>query len=123
MVGNACASGHVALLCAVDLLRAGRADAVVVSAATQELDPVGLQGWALMDAIVWRSFADDPTRASRPLDARREGFVPCEGAGAVILEGLDLSAVPPGRYEVFCLPLKIRGGDGAPARVVLRTLD
>ena len=44
-------------------------------------------------------------------------------AGAVILEGLDLSAVPPGRYEVFCLPLKIRGGDGAPARVVLRTLD
>jgi arylformamidase len=44
-------------------------------------------------------------------------------AGAVILEGLDLSAVPPGRYEIFCLPLKIRGGDGAPARVVLRTLD
>ena len=88
MVGNACASGHVALLCAIDLLRAGRADAVVVSAATQELDPVGLQGWALMDAIVWRSFADDPTRASRPFDARREGFVPSEGAGAVILETL-----------------------------------
>ena len=44
-------------------------------------------------------------------------------AGAVILEGLDLSAVPPGRYEIFCLPLKIRRGDGAPARVVLRTLD
>jgi len=60
----------------------------VVSAATQELDPVGLQGWALMDALVWRSFGDDPTRASRPFDARREGFVPGEGAGAVILETL-----------------------------------
>jgi arylformamidase len=44
-------------------------------------------------------------------------------AGVVIIEGLDLSAVPPGRYELLCLPLKIEGGDGAPARVVLRTLD
>ena len=45
--------------------------------------------------------------------------------GVVILEGLDLRAVPPGVYELFCLPLKIAGGsgDGAPARVVLRTLN
>lgn len=40
--------------------------------------------------------------------------------GVVILEGLDLSRVPPGRYELFCLPLKIKGCDGAPARVILR---
>lgn len=45
------------------------------------------------------------------------------GAGVIILEGLDLSAVPPGAYELLCLPLKIRDGDGAPARVVLRALD
>jgi arylformamidase len=40
----------------------------------------------------------------------------------VIVEGLDLSAVPPGDYELFCLPLRLRGGkgDGAPARVLLR---
>ena len=44
-------------------------------------------------------------------------------AGVVILEGLDLSAVPPGAYELLCLPLKIHGGDGAPARVVLRSFD
>ncbi|MGD0264462.1 MAG: cyclase family protein [Candidatus Methylomirabilota bacterium] len=43
-------------------------------------------------------------------------------AGVIILEGLDLSAVPPGDYELLCLPLKIRHGDGAPARVVLREL-
>ncbi len=42
-------------------------------------------------------------------------------AGVIILEGLDLSAVPAGLYELFCLPLKIQDGDGAPARVVLRT--
>ena len=45
--------------------------------------------------------------------------------GVVILEGLDLRAVAPGRYELICLPLKITAGsgDGAPARAVLRTLD
>jgi arylformamidase len=43
----------------------------------------------------------------------------------VILEGLDLRAVPSGFYELVCLPLKIAGGsgDGAPARVILRTLN
>jgi 3-oxoacyl-(acyl-carrier-protein) synthase len=86
MIGNACSGGNVALLSAADLLRVDRVDAVVVSAASQELDPVALHGWALVDALVWRSFGDEPARASRPWDARREGFVPGEGAGAVILE-------------------------------------
>jgi arylformamidase len=37
----------------------------------------------------------------------------------VIVEGLDLRDVPAGRYTLWCLPLKIRDGDGGPARVVL----
>lgn len=41
----------------------------------------------------------------------------------VVLEGLDLSSAPPGSYELICLPLKLVGADGAPARAVLRTLD
>jgi arylformamidase len=41
-------------------------------------------------------------------------------AGAVILEGLDLRDVEPGPYELVCLPLRIVGGDGAPARALLR---
>jgi arylformamidase len=44
-------------------------------------------------------------------------------ARVVILEGLDLSGVPPGAYELLCLPLRLRDGDGAPARVVLRAPD
>lgn len=40
-------------------------------------------------------------------------------AGIVILEGLDLSLVSPGRYTLYCLPLKIKGADGAPARAML----
>jgi len=41
-------------------------------------------------------------------------------AGVVVLEGLDLRAVEPGPYELLCLPLRIMGSDGAPARAVLR---
>jgi arylformamidase len=40
-------------------------------------------------------------------------------AGVVILEGLNLSAVSPGRYTLYCLPLKLAGSDGAPARAIL----
>ncbi|MEX2224862.1 MAG: cyclase family protein [Dehalococcoidia bacterium] len=43
-------------------------------------------------------------------------------AGIVIVEGLDLRLVDPGMYELICLPLRIVGGDGAPARAVLRRL-
>lgn len=41
------------------------------------------------------------------------------GKGILILEGLDLSGVEPGEYTFLCLPLKVVGGDGAPARAVL----
>lgn len=41
------------------------------------------------------------------------------GAGVVLLEGINLAAVMSGKYELICLPLKVRGGDGAPARAVL----
>lgn len=44
------------------------------------------------------------------------------GAGVWIIEGLNLEHVEPGEYELVCLPLKIVGGDGAPARAVLRRL-
>jgi arylformamidase len=45
--------------------------------------------------------------------------------GVIIVEGLNLSDVPAGKYELICLPLRLHShlGDGAPARVVLRTID
>jgi arylformamidase len=42
------------------------------------------------------------------------------GAGTIVIEGLDLRGIEPGVYEMFCLPLRVVGSDGAPARVVLR---
>ncbi len=45
------------------------------------------------------------------------------GAGIWILEGLDLSRVRPGRYELLCLPLRVLASDGAPARAILRPIS
>jgi len=42
------------------------------------------------------------------------------GAGTIVIEGLDLRDVEPGVYDMYCLPLRVVGSDGAPARVVLR---
>jgi arylformamidase len=42
------------------------------------------------------------------------------GGGTIVIEGLNLRDVEPGVYEMYCLPLRIVGSDGAPARVVLR---
>lgn len=42
------------------------------------------------------------------------------GAGVWVIEGLDLSKVEPGAYELICLPLKVLGAEGAPARAIVR---
>jgi arylformamidase len=41
-------------------------------------------------------------------------------AGTIVIEGLNLRDIEPGVYEMYCLPLRLVGADGAPARVVLR---
>lgn len=40
-------------------------------------------------------------------------------AGIIVVEGLDLSQVPPGQYQLYCLPSRLAGADGAPARAIL----
>lgn len=42
-------------------------------------------------------------------------------AGVIIVENLDLAAIPPGRYRLTCLPLKLLGADGSPARAILES--
>jgi arylformamidase len=43
-------------------------------------------------------------------------------SGVILLEGIDLSDVPPGHYELICPPVKIAGSDGAPCRAILREI-
>ena len=54
-----------------------------------------------------------------PYDRQQATHVTFLGAGGAVVETLDLSAVSPGVYELCCLPLRIRGSGGAPARVLL----
>jgi 3-oxoacyl-[acyl-carrier-protein] synthase II len=84
---SACASGSEALAYALDVLRLGRADMVVAGGAEACIHPLPLAGFAAMRALS-TNFADEPTRASRPYDKARDGFVLGEGAGILVLERL-----------------------------------
>jgi 3-oxoacyl-(acyl-carrier-protein) synthase len=87
-VGAACASGNAALRCAVDEVRYHGVDAAIVVGAVLEFSPVELHAMALMGAISFQGFNDDPEHACRPWDTRREGFVPAHGGGALVIETL-----------------------------------
>jgi arylformamidase len=62
------------------------------------------------------------TSPSNATVRRPKCIIGSAAAGKVIIEGLNLSAVDAGEYELLCMPLLIEGADGAPARVALRTL-
>jgi len=84
--GAACASGNLALRSAVDEIRHHGQEAVLVLGPVLHLSPVDVQSMALMGAISTGTFDDEPEKASRPFDVRREGFVPAHGLGALLLE-------------------------------------
>lgn len=81
---TACAAGTQAIGEAAMLIRAGRAEIVVTGGCEAGISELGLAGFSVMRALT--SSEGPPEEASRPFDATRDGFVPCEGAGALILE-------------------------------------
>ena len=84
---TACAASATAIGEAVDLIRLGRADAVVAGGADATVAPICVAAFAQMKALSSRN--DDPEVASRPFDADRDGFVLGEGGGALVLEELE----------------------------------
>jgi 3-oxoacyl-[acyl-carrier-protein] synthase II len=82
---TACSSGANAIGGALDLLRAGRADAVIAGGAEACVLPLTMNGFEILHALT-TGFNTDPTRASRPFSKGRDGFVMSEGAGILILE-------------------------------------
>jgi 3-oxoacyl-(acyl-carrier-protein) synthase len=85
-VGGACASANLALRAGLDEIRHHGHDVALVAGAALEFSPMGLQSMVMIDAITFQSFNDEPERASRPYDMRREGFVPSHGVGCLVLE-------------------------------------
>ena len=84
---TACAAGTQAIGEAAEMVRRGAADVVITGGVEAGISQLGLGGFAVMRALS-TSFNDEPERASRPFDAKRDGFVPAEGAGILVLESL-----------------------------------
>ena len=84
---SACASSSNAIADAFNYIRLGKANVIVAGGAEAAISPGGVGGFNAMHALSTRN--DDPTRASRPFSASRDGFIMAEGAGCLILEELE----------------------------------
>ncbi|TLP56520.1 beta-ketoacyl-ACP synthase II [Parasedimentitalea maritima] len=84
-VVTACSTGAHAIGDASRLIKAGDADVMIAGGAEAAICEIGIAGFNACKALSTK-MADDPTKASRPYDADRDGFVMGEGAGVVVLE-------------------------------------
>jgi beta-ketoacyl-acyl-carrier-protein synthase II len=85
---TACAAGTQSVGEAALAIRNGRADIMIAGGCESMIREFAIAGFSAMRAMPV-NFNDDPTRASRPFDAKREGFVFSEGAASVVLENLE----------------------------------
>ena len=86
-VSTACAAGSNAIGDSFRLLQLGKADAMICGGAEASITPLGVAGFSSAKALSFRN--DDPSSASRPFDADRDGFVIGEGSGILVLETLE----------------------------------
>lgn len=86
-VASACATGTHAIGEAAEVIRRGQAEVMVCGGSEAVITRLALAGFKNMGAVSTRN--DEPQRASRPFDAERDGFVMGEGAGILVLEGLE----------------------------------
>jgi 3-oxoacyl-[acyl-carrier-protein] synthase II len=137
---SACASGGQAVGEAFRLVRDGEQDVVIAGGAEATITPLGVAGFAVMRAMSTRN--EEPTRASRPFERDRDGFVIGEGAGVLVLESLAhaerrgapiyaevvgygancdayhiTSPAPEGRGAAECMRLALASGGVAPTDV------
>ena len=84
---TACATGSHAIGAAFHIIQRGDADVMVAGGSEGAVTPLCVGSFAAMKALSTRN--DDPTRASRPFDRDRDGFVLAEGAGIIVMEELE----------------------------------
>ena len=87
ITASACASSSNALADAFNLVRLGKANAILAGGAEAAICACGVGGFNAMKALSTRN--DEPEKASRPFSASRDGFIMAEGAGCLILEELE----------------------------------
>jgi 3-oxoacyl-[acyl-carrier-protein] synthase II len=86
-VVSACASGTNAVGEATETIRRGKADVILAGGSESSIIPLAIAGMSVMTALSARN--DEPTRASRPFDRDRDGFVMGEGGAMLVLESLE----------------------------------
>jgi len=87
VTASACASSNHALGLAFRAIKNGDADAMLAGGSEATITPLGISGFCALRAMSTRN--DAPTKASRPFDKGRDGFVMGEGAGALLLEEME----------------------------------
>jgi len=87
-LATACASSTDSLGMALDMVRSGRLDVCVAGGTEASITGFGIGAFNVLQTLA-TSFNDDPTKASRPFDTAREGFIMGEGAGIMILEEME----------------------------------
>ena len=88
---NSCASGAVAIGEAADAIRSGQIDAAIAGGVEIPLSPLAFGAFDIIRALS-AGWNDEPTRAARPFDAGRDGFVMGEGAALLVLEEASVAA-------------------------------
>lgn len=86
-ISTACATGNNSILAAARHIQNGDADLMLCGGSEAPIIPMGVAGFAACKALSQRN--DEPTRASRPWDQARDGFVIGEGAGVLLIESLE----------------------------------
>jgi 3-oxoacyl-[acyl-carrier-protein] synthase II len=86
-ISTACATSNYCIHAAAQQIREGKADIMLCGGAEAPITPIGLAGFVAIKALSTRN--EDPTKASRPWDQGRDGFVMGEGCGVLLLESLE----------------------------------
>ena len=84
---TACAASNQAIGEALEVIRRGAADVMLTGGTEAGITQLGLAGFSVMRALTSQN--EEPEKASRPFDAKRDGFVPAEGSVVLVLEGLE----------------------------------
>ena len=84
---TACSASAHAIGDALEVIRRGKADVMIAGGSESAITPMGVGGFAAMRALSTRN--DEPSRASRPFDLDRDGFIMGEGSGVIVLEELE----------------------------------